>query len=426
MAALLSPRVEQFARRSARAVRLDELYRWGRGDAQGRLRMARFLRQEVAIRNAQLCKELQLLPFGLSETRGISKVVTWFSSYVDRLAEVPEPEDEAQQARFTALLGSILEDNSDVVMTVGEAVRELRERLGPEAYEEVRPEVDIILDRFFIKRIGLRFLLAHHVESAQQRPGASGIIHSDVKVGPVLRRAAKEAKALCEEKYGTAPEVEVRGDGMGQVGMGSSNEEVNFTHDRSFTYVPMHLHFSCSVLLQNACFAVAQRHRHSSCRPPLVRAIFAHGEEEVTVKVSDEGGGIPRSDLPLAWSYFSPSAAHRHSTPLGEGNPPGTGLPLARLHARYYGGDLQLKSLEGFGTDAYLFVNRLGQNCENLPQGVRISPSMSDSALDSAAASIRLESLGTIHEVEEDFLQWRLREFRAAREAAAGAPAQRA
>ncbi|CAE8606977.1 unnamed protein product, partial [Polarella glacialis] len=75
---------------------------------------------------------------------------------------------------------------------------------------------------------------------------------------------------------------------------------------------------------------------------PAVRAIFAHGSEEVTVKVSDEGGGIPRSELEQAWSYFDKLPSN---TDRGDGCddipslPRGAGLPLTRLHARYYGGD---------------------------------------------------------------------------------------
>jgi len=38
----------------------------------------------------------------------------------------------------------------------------------------------------------------------------------------------------------------------------------------------------------------------------------------------------------------------------------GFGLPLSRLYARYFGGDLRILSLDGYGTDAYLTLNRLG------------------------------------------------------------------
>ena len=47
--------------------------------------------------------------------------------------------------------------------------------------------------------------------------------------------------------------------------------------------------------------------------------------------------------------------------------PQGFGLPIARLYARYFGGDLQILSMEGYGTDAYLHLNRLGNSLEPLP-----------------------------------------------------------
>ena len=43
------------------------------------------------------------------------------------------------------------------------------------------------------------------------------------------------------------------------------------------------------------------------------------------------------------------------------------GLPISRLYARYFGGDLQIISMEGYGTDAYLHLNRLGNVQEPLP-----------------------------------------------------------
>jgi len=47
---------------------------------------------------------------------------------------------------------------------------------------------------------------------------------------------------------------------------------------------------------------------------------------------------------------------------------------LARIYARYFGGELTLKSMEGYGLDAYLYLPRLGDACENLPKRVLFSP----------------------------------------------------
>merc|ERR1712232_1077522 len=200
------------------------------------------------------------------------------------------------------------EDKAGIVPTLGQAVSEVQGALGKDKYEEIRSEVDLILDRFFIKRIGLRFLLQHFIEAAERREGVSGIIHNDVHVGSVVRAAAAEAQELCQEMYGLTPEVRVNGDGEDSgVIFGVDNR--NLSHDRRFTYVPIHLSISCAVLLQNACSAVAESasaSQRTSSMPPIY-ATFAHGEDEVTVKVSDQGGGVPRSELAAAFSYFQPS-----------------------------------------------------------------------------------------------------------------------
>jgi pyruvate dehydrogenase kinase 2/3/4 len=95
---------------------------------------------------------------------------------------------------------------------------------------------------------------------------------------------------------------------------------------------------------------------------------------ENMLQVSDEGGGIPRSGVARIWTYMYSTA----SVPLpdmervGDEQPTvlagyGYGLPLSRLYARYFGGDLQVISMEGYGTDAYIHLNRLGDSHEPLP-----------------------------------------------------------
>ncbi|GJX02389.1 pyruvate dehydrogenase (acetyl-transferring) kinase, mitochondrial [Tanacetum coccineum] len=73
--------------------------------------------------------------------------------------------------------------------------------------------------------------------------------------------------------------------------------------------------------------------------------------------VSDEGGGIPRSGLPRIFTYLYSSAKN----PLTERADLGTadiatmagygvGLPISRLYAQYFGGDLQIIPMEGYGS----------------------------------------------------------------------------
>ena len=178
----------------------------------------------------------------------------------------------------------------------------------------------------------------------------------------------------------------------------TSLSDPNFT----FAYVPSHLHHMLFELVKNSLRAVNDRFEddESGAEAPPVRLVVAEGDEDITLKVSDEGGGIPRSGLPRIWTYLYSTAR----SPLddmekeGEGDdgpavlgelreererggrekerakskeeerknspPPskkkkklqtfkinaagyGYGLPISRLYARYFGGDLQIISMEG-------------------------------------------------------------------------------
>ena len=163
-------------------------------------------------------------------------------------------------------------------------------------------------------------------------------------------------------QYGEAPEVEVFG---GE----------NFT----FAYVPGHLHQMLFELVKNSLRAVSDKYLDSLDNPPPIRVVVAEGAEDVTIKISDEGGGIRRSGLQRIWTYLYTTAdspllqSESDSVGGGGGGGPavlagyGYGLPLSRLYARYFGGDLQVISMDGYGTDAYLHLNRLGNVQEPLP-----------------------------------------------------------
>jgi pyruvate dehydrogenase kinase 2/3/4 len=72
------------------------------------------------------------------------------------------------------------------------------------------------------------------------------------------------------------------------------------------------------------------------------------------MQVSDEGGGIPRSGLPRMFTYLYSTASNPPELDgPNEGSSMagyGFGLPISRLYARYFGGDLQIISMEGYGT----------------------------------------------------------------------------
>lgn len=83
-----------------------------------------------------------------------------------------------------------------------------------------------------------------------------------------------------------------------------------------------------------------------------------NGREDISVKLSDRGGGICRMQVDHLFKYMystapKPSPSQMHTVPLAGY---GYGLPISRLYARYFQGDLVLYSCEGYGTDALVYM----------------------------------------------------------------------
>ena len=233
------------------------------------------------------------------------------------------------------------------------------------------------------------------------------------RVVEVIRNAAEEAARLCEDELGHAPAVVFT--------MPEQEDSPSDKRNSRLTGVPSHMHYICFELLKNAMRATVARHGGDA--PPPVRVVAAFGEEQLGVRISDEGGGIPLAHASRVWRYAYTTAPtplleldhdEQQSTqpPQGLSRPAlsgyGMGLPLSRLYAKYLGGRLELRSLEGHGTDAFLYVPRLGAACETLPAMVRLSPAERESTPQPEHGY----ALGQLSEYEYAVLSERLAELR--------------
>lgn len=284
----------------------------------------------------------------------------WYVESFKDLREFPPVKDMEGEAKFTELIKRIMARHNNVVPMIARGVHDLREELE-KAGTDLRqlPEIHQFLDGFYMSRIGIRMLIGQHVSLHDPpKKGYIGLIDTELCPRRVAQDAIDDARSICMRQYGEAPEVEIFGD-------------ANFT----FAYVPGHLHQMLFELIKNSLRAVLDFWKDKDRDPPAIRVVIAEGVEDVTIKISDEGGGIARSGMPRIWTYLYSTA----KSPLpdmdataSDGGPVvlagyGYGLPLSRLYARYFGGDLQIISMESYGTDAYLHLNRLGNVQEPLP-----------------------------------------------------------
>ncbi|CAI8612038.1 unnamed protein product [Vicia faba] len=331
---------------------IEEVHKWGC------LKQTGFLQKELAIRIARRAIELESLPYGLSQRPAVLKVRDWYVDSFRDIRSCPEIKNMKDEKEFTDVIKAIKVRHNNVVPTMALGVQQLKKESKMDSEDLM--EIHQFLDRFYLSRIGIRMLIGQHVElhNPNPPPHVVGYIHTKMSPVAVARHASEDARSICLREYGSAPDINIYGD-------------PEFT----FPYVPAHLHLMVFELVKNSLRAVQERYMDSDKASPPIRIIVADGLEDVTIKLSDEGGGIPRSGLPKIFTYLYSTARNpldEHAD-LGVADSVttmagyGYGIPISRLYARYFGGDLQIISMEGYGTDAYLHLSRLGDSQEPLP-----------------------------------------------------------
>ena len=217
-----------------------------------------------------------------------------------------------------------------------------------------------------------------------------------------MERCGKTAQALAREAYGpNSPIPEIRLEGH---------------LDATFPYILSHLEYIIGELLRNSIQAVVERRTDVPEPPPPIQVLVCEAPQHVIIRISDQGGGVPRDILPHLWSFSKgprsqvrlrnllqvpKMAATMQELKVGgvlsddkpqpadggisakdgirESNsslssltsrPPnlrlGMGLPMSRVYAEYWAGSLELHSLEGYGVDAFLQISKLGNKNEQL------------------------------------------------------------
>ncbi len=181
--------------------------------------------------------------------------------------------------------------------------------------------------------------------------------------------------------------------------------------DATFPYILSHLQYIIGEIIRNSIQAVLEKYATPPGDPPPIEVLICEAPQHVIIRISDQGGGIPKDILPSLWSFSKGSRSQTHLrnllqvpkmaatmqelqpsnvtierdyTSLGlqgkrsygsslsslTSRPPnlklGIGLPMSRVYAEYWAGSLELHSLEGYGVDAFLQISKIGNKNEQL------------------------------------------------------------
>jgi len=354
----LSQQVDRYSRYSPSPLSVQQFLDFGTSsDVKNEFRSVEYLRYELPTRLANMLKEMNRLPKELLETQSFQRVKHMYEETLNEvlLYEKSDVESENVRSQFTNSLQSILNRHRSVVEQVAHGVMEYKEDVHESGIKTIEEEkIQYFLDRFYMSRIAIRVLINQHVTmfgNERRDPTLIGAFDPKCDLRKVIEDAADSASHLCDTYYLGSPEVEF------EVINDYTKSEYDSRDYIEMGYVPSHLHHICFELFKNSMRATIEL--HGSVEPPPIKILMTKGKDNVCIKISDQGGGASLEEC-RRWTHYMystapppPKSDEAQIAPLAGY---GYGIPLSRLYARYLGGDLMLQSVEGYGTDCYIYL----------------------------------------------------------------------
>ncbi|KAF8640139.1 hypothetical protein AX17_001375 [Amanita inopinata Kibby_2008] len=409
--------LELYASKEAKRLTLRQLVFYGRSMDEDRLvKSANYVRTELPIRIAHRLRDLQSLPYIVVTQEGVAKVYELYWSAFEKLRRYPPITNLTENETFCKFLNGLLNEHAVVIPNLSLGLSLSSPYLPPD-------RLDSFMRRMLVSRISRRVLAEHHIALSNHFAGFRGDSSGEPHVGiiftglSVKRSIEKCAKLLRKRPIGIK---DCLGDRVPI--MAWPDVVVDGHVYTEFPYIREHLEYIIFELLKNSMRATIEKHHGATTLPPVLATIAA-GANDVSIRISDQGGGLLTaenniqvpSDL-FSFSHVknaarmersrlgalrtiscnpkgmkatvdeqvgrwqSPSisgpqnseacAADRPEQAVRMGLHPriGIGLPMSNIFATYFGGHLDLVSLDGWGTDAYLRLPKLGTN----PEGIEV------------------------------------------------------
>lgn len=409
--------LELYASKEAKRLTLRQLVFFGRSMDKDRLiKSANYVRTELPVRIAHRLRDLQALPYVAVTQEGVAKVYELYWSAFEKFRRYPPITTLSENERFCGFLQEMLNEHATVIPSLSLGLSLSSPFLPPD-------QLDSFMRRMLVSRISRRVLVEHHIALSDIHAGkyseASGEPHVGIIfTGLNVRRSIERCARLLIEKP-----VWIDDHCGNDIDRKKWPDVVIDGHlGTKFSYIREHLEYIVFELLKNSMHATAVKHNTStSMSLPVIRATIVAGENDVGIRISDEGGGLctPENSIKTPSDLFSFSHI-RNATRLederlgalrtvssspegvratvgeqvgrwqnnmlnqverdvdcssngpeleaGVGPHPriGIGLPMSNIFATYFGGSLELVFLDGWGTDVYLRLPKLGTNLEDI------------------------------------------------------------
>ena len=162
--------------------------------------------------------------------------------------------------------------------------------------KEGTKEIQYILDRLYTNRISIHVLISHYLALlglTHAMEGMVGTIEPKCELVDVVEDAFSSAAMLCEAQFQDSPKLEVTAEDISD----QKDETKNIV---TASVVPDHLQHILFEVFKNSMRATCESAERKKLQqlPSIVCKIYKT-QKDVTIKISDLGGGIEVEILPL-------------------------------------------------------------------------------------------------------------------------------
>lgn len=417
--------LDQWALKQPHPVTLRHLANFGRKITPNKLlASANFVRTEIPIRLSLKIKELQQLPYHITNNHHFNQVYQSYYNCFTAFRRISQIKTLEENQRFCTFIRNVLDDHLVVLphLMMGSLEISMLQSLEPSRLDE-------FMSSMIKSRVSRRVIMNQHISmsksfSESQYSPTDEMTKPPDYIGDSFQYCSPHSHIrtsydliirFMQSVYPTLPmpELILAGD------------------DVKFQFLTNHLDYIITEILRNSLKATIEnfiQNNNGNQKPPPVTVEITSSKEEIAFRFSDQGGGIPFELTESVWSFAkTPELAQVYLKNLHDlsdvdlqrrprilekdllenealnetdnientilnnigqmelsgdeddrsilkalASRPfesklGISLPLCRVYTDYWNGILEWSSIEGYGSDVFLRLQKLGnQDIERL------------------------------------------------------------
>ncbi|CAE6434004.1 unnamed protein product [Rhizoctonia solani] len=304
------------------------------------LESASYVLTELPRRLVQRVRALDGLPFIVGMNPFIMRTHKLYHSSFERLATFPEVKSLEDNDEFSRELENLVEMHSNDIPTIAKGFQECSKYLNQD-------RISSFLDLSIRGRIAVRLIAEQHIGLSRavreqsgrrldkkQSVGEVGVASANCVPADMVRMCAAFVSELCEATLGATPPLVIDG-----------------IVDTKFAYVPVHIEYILTEILKNSYRATVEHHQKLGKRsmhdlppvtvtiaPPMAPSSTIVDNEDpaatsdrdkssgsspsyLSIRVRDEGGGVPPTNLSRIFSYAFTTAGRLAQVGEDDGGP---------------------------------------------------------------------------------------------------------